>query len=288
MPELPEVETIRLGLERYLVGHKILDVKILAPNIFTGSKNEVANAKVIAVRRFAKVLSIDLDNGNSMLVHVKLTGQLIYRGVNLKNPPELSKKVNGGINGKHTHVVFLLDKNSFLYYNDFRKFGWIKVIKTTDVETSSFIGKLGPEPFKDLTLEIFKNILSKSRTAIKVVIMDQAKIGGIGNIYANDALLLSKIHPKRAANSLTQNEQDALFENIIKVLKKGLETGGASELSFVHADGSDGGYQKYFVVYGKQGQVCPVCGKEKIEKIVVGGRGTYYCPNCQRSSSITR
>ncbi len=282
MPELPEVETIRLGLEKYLVGHKILEVKINTPNIFTGSASVIQNAKIISVRRFAKVLSIDLDNGKSLLIHVKLTGQLIYRGINLKPTPELSKKVNGGIPGRHTHVIFVLDKNSFLYYNDFRKFGWIKVIKTKDVETSNFIGKLGPEPFKDLTLEKFNLALAKTRSPIKVLIMNQEKIGGIGNIYANDALLLAKIHPKRPANSLTQKEQSVLFENIIKVLKKGLESGGASELSFVHADGTDGGYQKFFVSYGKQGQLCPVCKKEKIVKIVVGGRGTYFCPNCQK------
>src|SRR5260221_611135 len=179
MPELPEVETIRLGLEKYLVGHKIFDIKVNTPNIFTGSKNEIVNQKVISIRRFAKVLS-------------------------------------------------------------------------------------------------------KTKTAIKVVIMDQARIGGIGNIYANDALLLDKIHPQKPANLLTQKEQTALFESIIKVLTKGLESGGASELSFVHADGSDGGYQKFFVVYGKQGQLCPICGKEKIVKIVVGGRGTYFCPHCQK------
>ncbi len=282
MPELPEVETIRLGLEKYLVGHIISEVKVNTPNIFTGNTKDIQNAKVISVRRFAKVLSIDLSNGNSLLVHVKLTGQLIYRGVNLKNPPEMSKKVNGGIDGKHTHVVFVLDKDSFLYYNDFRKFGWIKVIKTNEVEKSSFIGKLGPEPFKDLTPKKFKEILSKSKTAIKVVLMDQAKIGGIGNIYANDALLLAKVHPKRPSNSLSVSEQTLLYDSILKVLKKGLENGGASELSFVHADGSDGGYQKFFVVYGKQGELCPVCKSTKILKIVVGGRGTYFCPNCQQ------
>src|SRR5258706_12796217 len=221
MPELPEVETIRLGLEKYLNGHKIIDIKINTQNIFTSSQEVIKNAKIISVRRFAKVLSIDLDNGNSLLVHVKLTGQLIYRGVNLKNPPELSVKVNGGVPGRHTHVIFVLDKNSFLYYNDFRKFGWIKLVKTKDVETSNFIGKLGPEPFKDLNLEKFREILAKSKTAIKVLIMNQEKIGGIGNIYANDALLLSKVHPKRPANSLTQKERTVLFENIIKVLKKG-------------------------------------------------------------------
>src|SRR5579859_3637583 len=147
MPELPEVETIRLGLEKYLVGHRILDIKILDAKIFSGEPKDIVGAKITGVRRFAKVLSIDLSNGFSIIIHIKLTGQLIYRGVNLKSAPKLSVKVNGGIPGKHTHVIFDLDKNSFLYYNDFRRFGWIKIIKTSDVEKSAFIGKLGPEPF---------------------------------------------------------------------------------------------------------------------------------------------
>ena len=282
MPELPEVETIRLGLEKYLVGHKILAVKLTTPSIFTGNPQAIINAKITTVRRFAKVLSIDLSNGFSIVIHIKLTGQLIYRGNNLKNPPKLSTKVNGGIPGKHTHIIFELNKKSFLYYNDFRKFGWLKIIKTDEVMTSDFIGKLGPEPFKDLTPENFTTILAKSRTAIKVVIMDQSKIGGIGNIYANDALLLSKIHPKRPANSLTNKELESLYTNILKVLTKGLASGGASELSFVTADGTEGKYQQHFVAYGQQGKLCQVCGKAKIAKITVGGRGTYYCSNCQQ------
>lgn len=282
MPELPEVETVRLGLEKYLVGHRITDIKIKTPSVFTGIPKDIINAKITGIRRFAKVLSIDLDNGYSIVIHIKLTGQLIYRGVNLKNPPELSKKVNGGLGGKHTHVIFFLDENSFLYYNDFRKFGWIKLIKTLDVSKSGFVGKLGPEPFKDLTFEKFKEILGNSRTHVKVVLMNQEKIGGIGNIYANDALLLSKVHPKRPANSLSLEEQKNLYNNILEVLKRGLESGGASELSFVTANGAEGTYQQHFVAYGQQGKICQVCGKAKIVKITVGGRGTYYCPNCQQ------
>lgn len=282
MPELPEVETVKLGLQRYLIGHKILDVKIKTPKIFTGNPKDLIGGKITDVRRFAKVLSIDLSNGNSIVIHIKLTGQLIYRGPNLKNPGEISKKVVGGIGGNHTHVTFNLDKNGVLYYNDIRRFGWIKVIKSDDVIKSGFVGKLGPEPFKDLTSEKFKVILGKSKTAIKVLLMNQEKIGGIGNIYANDALLLSKIHPKRQANSLTPTEQNTLYNNILKVLKKGIETGGASELSFVTAEGTEGKYQQHFIAYGQQGKICQICGKEKIKKFTLGGRGTYFCPHCQQ------
>lgn len=290
MPELPEVETIRLQLERFLIGHKIESVKINSSRNFSGEVKNIIGAKISGVRRFAKVLCIDLSrsdklglsNKYSILIHIKLTGQLIYRGVNLKNPPVLSKKVLGGIPGKHTRVIFNLDKGSFLYYNDFRGFGWIKIVKSESVKEGGFVGKLGPEPFKDLTLEKFRDVLSKTKRAIKVVLMDQTKIGGVGNIYANDALLLSKIHPKRLSNSLDSDEQKILYDNILKVLKKGLEFGGASELSYIHADGSDGNYQKHFVAYGQEGEMCPICKRDRIKKIRIGGRGTYFCPNCQK------
>jgi formamidopyrimidine-DNA glycosylase len=211
-----------------------------------------------------------------------LTGQFIYRGPNLKNPPTLSKKVVGGVPGKHTHVIFNLDKNGHLYYNDIRRFGWIKLTKTKDVENFDFIKKLGPEPFGKLDLKIFREILTKTRRQVKVVLMDQTKMGGVGNIYANDALWLAKIHPGHAANSLTDTEVRTLYNSIEKVLKKGIEAGGASELAFVTPDGSEGSYQKYFLAYGKQGTVCPRCKKEKFKKVTLGGRGTYYCPECQK------
>ncbi len=281
MPELPEVETVKIQLNKFLTSHKIEDVTIHTPKVFTGSPKDVIGAKIKRVRRFAKVISIDLSNGNSLVIHIKLTGQLIYRGPNLKNPSALSKKVFG-LGDKHTHVIFKLDKGGTLYFNDVRKFGWIKVMKTNLVETSGFVSKLGPEPLNGLTQSLFEDIASKSKRPIKVILMDQEKIGGVGNIYANDALLLSKIHPKRPSNSLTKDEQKKLYNSIVNVLKKGIEFGGASELSYVHPDGSEGGYQKHFIAYGKDGQLCPVCKKEKIVKIRVGGRGTYFCPNCQK------
>lgn len=282
MPELPEVETIRIGLEKYLVGHKIKDVLIKTPKVFSGDKKDLLGSEIIKVRRFAKVLSIDLSNSFSILIHVKLTGQPIYRGPNLKKPPQISKKVIGGLPGKHTHVIFKLDKNGFLYYNDVRKFGWLKVIKTSDVEKTGFIGKLGPEPFNGLTFEIFKNILSKSKTNIKVLLMNQEKIAGVGNIYANDALWLSKINPKTVSNKISNTKIKELYDALLKVLKEGIKRGGASELNFVTPDGTEGSYQKHFLVYGQDKKTCPRCNKEKIVKIKLGGRGTYFCPNCQK------
>ena len=187
----------------------------------------------------------------------------------------------GGIPGKHTHVVFELDKGGFLYYNDVRRFGWIKIVKSDKLQVTGFIGKLGPEPFRDLTLEHFKRVLSKTKRAIKVVLMDQTKIGGVGNIYANDALWLAKIDPKRPANELQSDEVTELYEAIHEVLKAGMKYGGASELAFVTPDGKEGEYQKHTLAYGHQGEPCSRCHKAKFTKYFLSGRGTYVCPFCQ-------
>ena len=178
--------------------------------------------------------------------------------------------------------MFHLDNGGILYYNDVRKFGWIRSMKTNTVESSDFVGKLGPEPFGELTVQLFKEIISKYKTPVKQLLMDQEKIGGVGNIYANDACFLARIHPKRPANSLNNKEQDSLFESLLTVLKEGLKRGGASEFTFVTAEGHEGGYQKHFLIYGQAGKLCTRCKKEKIRRIVLGGRGTFFCPNCQK------
>jgi len=281
MPELPEVETMKLQLAKFLVGHTIRNIEIRSTKFEIDTK-KLIGGKVVGTRRFGKVSVIDLDNGYSILTHVKLTGQFIYRGPNLVNPTPLSKKVTGGVPGPHTLVVFKLDRDGVLYYNDVRRFGWIRIEHTEDVEHEKFINKLGPEPLKDLTLDLFKQILNKTKRPIKVVIMDQSKMGGVGNIYANDALWASAINPNRKANSLDTKEQEKLYDAIITVLKVGLKYGGASELAFVTPDGREGEYQNHTLAYGHTGELCPNCKKEKFEKYFLGGRGTYWCPNCQK------
>ena len=282
MPELPEVETMRLQLAKFLIRHKIISVEVKNRKTFQGDEGHIIGGKVTGVRRFGKVSVIDLSNGYSILTHVKLTGQYIYRGPNLKSPVKLSSKVTGGIPGPHTLVIFNLDKDGELFYNDIRRFGWIRIEKTPDVENESFIKKLGPEPLRDLTLDLFKAILSKTSRAIKVVLMDQEKMGGVGNIYANDALWLSRIHPKTPAKEINADGAKVLFEAIITVLKTGLKYGGASELSFVTPDGAEGEYQKHTLVYGHEGEPCERCHKATIQKMFLGGRGTYFCPVCQK------
>ena len=282
MPELPEVETMRLQLKKFLVGHKITSVEVKSRKTFQGDEKKVIGGKITDVRRFGKVSVIDLDNNYSILTHVKLTGQYIYRGLNLPDPRELSKKVTGGIPGLHTLVIFNFDKGGVLYYNDVRRFGWIRIEKTGDVKNEKFIVKLGPEPFKGLTLQVFQEILSKTFSMIKVVLMDQEKIGGVGNIYANDALWLSKVNPKTPAKSLDPESVKKLYEAIVTVLKAGIKYGGASELAFVTPDGGEGKYQNHTLVYGHEGEPCERCHKSVVKKFFLGGRGTYFCPFCQK------
>ena len=282
MPELPEVETLKLGLQKYLVGHTIESVELRLKKQFQGNVQQVEGATVIGVRRFGKGLVIDLSNNYSLAIHIKLTGQLIYRG---KDEPKVihtdMRTVGKTLPNTWTRVIFHLDKEATLYYNDLRQFGWIKVVSTDKVGELPFFKELGPEFFQDLDEARFAEILSKSKTAIKPLIMDQQKMAGVGNIYANDSLYLAKINPKRPANSLTREEVTALFNAITTVLKKGLEEGGASELTFVNVLGEAGNYQNHSLVYGHKGEKCSRDGSI-IEKYMLAGRGTYVCLACQK------
>lgn len=286
MPELPEVETLKLGLQKYVVGHKILDVEVKTSKIFQGDKKNIIGATIVGVERIGKGLIIELDNSFCLAVHLKMTGQLVYQGDETKDVV-LSSKTGGNLPSKWTHVIFFLDKNSRLFYNDLRQFGWIKAIRKNEAENMSFFKDMGPEPLplnakrKSLTLDQFAQILSGSNTQIKVLLMDQKKIGGVGNIYANEALFRAKVNPARKAKTLTREEIKNLFESIKFVLEQGLKFGGSSDENFINVLGQEGAYQQHFLVYNRKGQKCPQC-RGIINKIKLGSRGTYYCEQCQK------
>ncbi len=288
MPELPEVETIKLGLQKHLVGHKIEDIEIRVPKIFQGNPKNVIGAKVVAIKRIGKGLIIELDNGYVLTVHLKMTGQLVFRDKNTQNLV-LSKKVGGDtLPSKYSHVIFSLDKGAKLYYNDLRRFGWVKVLKKDELAENAFFSQMGPEPKvgedlagKELTLDYFKNVVQKGNLPVKPILMDQKRIGGIGNIYANDALFLAGIDPRRKGKSLTEEETKKLFEAVYTVIKKSLNYGGSSDENYVNVLGQEGNYQNHTLVYGKKGEKCSVCGSI-IEKIQLGNRGTYFCPKHQK------
>ena len=287
MPELPEVETIRLGLQKYLVGHRIEEIDLRLPKQFIGDPSQVVGATVIAVRRFGKGLVIDLDNHISLAIHVKMTGQLLYASSHTQNTSISAtlRTYSGGVPltdlpDRYTHVLFTLDKGSMLYYRDIRQFGWIKVVPTAQVIEMPFFKMLGKEPLRDLTFADFVKLLKPTKTPIKTLLMDQAKIAGIGNIYANDALFQAGILPTRPANTLSRKEQEKLFAAIEELLAKSIAVGGASASNYINVLGERGTYQDHFLVYKRDGKQCIVC-TTVIERSVLGGRGTFICHVCQ-------
>lgn len=275
MPELPEVETIRRDLQDLIVGCKVVGIwtdspKQVQPSLELIDK-AIRGATLLRIARRAKLLQLFLNNGKILVVHLKLTGRLMVRK---KEAPR----------DEWQHVVIKLrhDKgeNLELRFCDARKFGWIRLVKDQK-ELAKILQEFGPEPLDDLTLDQFKKILFSSNLPVKIVLMDQAKMAGVGNIYANEALFLAKIDPKRRAKTLTVKESEDLFHSLEKVLSLGLKYRGASDQYYLDALGRKGSYQDHFLVYQRQGQKCRVCGG-LIKRVSLGGRGTFFCPRCQR------
>lgn len=177
-------------------------------------------------------------------------------------------------------MVISLSGGKELRFADARKFGWFRLVRN-EKELQKILKEFGPEPFDDLTLPVFEKILSSTSRPIKIILMDQGRISGVGNIYASEALFLARIDPKRPANKINSTEAKKLYESLEKVLKLGIQYRGASDQYYLDAHGQKGAYQKHFLVYGRQGQKCTTCSG-LIKRIVVGGRGTFYCPVCQK------
>lgn len=268
MPELPEVETIRRQLEKMIVGKKIARIEILEPKMFIGDPDEIIGSKIAGVGRRAKVLRIYFANGAALLAHFKLNGQFFWRSADDDSP------------AKFTRVVFCFADGSRLLFNDSRKFAWVKVAKSRDIREKK--GAIEPLD-EDFTLKNFGGILSKSRKAVKLLLMDQEKIGGIGNIYANESLFEARINPFRPANSLNAEEVKKLHRVIVKIIKKAIDCRGSSGKDewYRQLDGSPGCYQKHFLVYQREGEKCFGCsGIVRREK--QNGRSTFHCPACQK------
>lgn len=280
MPELPEVETIRLQLNTVLPGLTIAEINVLNPKNFGGETRQVIGKKITGIRRFGKMLVVDFANSLSLGIHLKMTGRLIYRGK--KQPKNLHAVDQDILNlpNKHTRVILNFSNGDNLFFNDLRKFGWMKIFDESGIKKQE--SRLGIEPFtKNYTPENFRKVLTASKKAIKLVLMDQEKIAGVGNIYANDALFCARINPQTSANKLNSRDIAKLFNCVSKVLQNGLKWKGASDDAYVDAFGQKGEAQKHFLVYNRKGKAClRKCGGE-IQKFQLGGRGTYFCPNCQ-------
>jgi len=294
MPELPEVETIVRELDRVLPGKKIAAVSVLRAKSFIGDEKELVGMEIDGVGRRAKMIVIKCHppsheamagRGSAtvsrlLVIHLKMTGQLIYlsgthRVVGGHPTPDWVNELPS----KSTRVVIELDNGAKLFFNDLRVFGWLKVMANGKWQMA--ISKMPPDvTSKEFTVEYFAKVLGKSGRPIKLVLMDQEKLGGVGNIYANDALYLARISPKRKAKEITEKEGGELYEAVKKVINLGIKYGGASVDKYVDAAGMGGKYQEHFLVYGRNGQKC-TRDRDVIKKIKLGGRGTYYCPGCQ-------
>lgn len=266
MPELPEVETIKRELEKAVLGKKIIEVCVHNPAVIRQPsmdkfKKGLEGTTIKNILRKAKVLILELSNGKSLVIHLKMTGQLIYPG-----------------DGKKARVSFHLSDGKILDFNDQRLFAELRLLD--DWRSLKFIQGLGPEPF-DLTIGRFKNMLSTKRTKIKPLLMDQTFISGIGNLYTAEALFRAKIHPERPAASLSDKEKEILFKEIKDTLNEAIKYKGSSVDQYVQLSGEAGDYVKYHKVYDREGKPCLIC-KTPIKRIALGGRGTYFCRKCQR------
>ncbi|MFC1592958.1 bifunctional DNA-formamidopyrimidine glycosylase/DNA-(apurinic or apyrimidinic site) lyase [Candidatus Omnitrophota bacterium] len=266
MPELPEVETIKRELEKTILGRKIVGVKINNPKVIKqpGTGNFIKglkNTRVKKILRKGKLLILELSSGQSLAIHLRMTGQLVYPG-----------------NHKNSRVSFKLSANKWLDFNDSRLLGELRLLD--DWRDLKFIQRLGPEPL-DLTAGEFKHMLANRKTKIKSLLMDQSFIAGVGNIYAVEALFRSRIHPARPAVSLSDKEKVMLLRQIISVLRLAIKHRGSSVDQYVQVSGESGDYVRYHKVYNRKGEPCFVC-KTTIKRIALGGRGTYFCSKCQR------
>lgn len=284
MPELPEVETIRRQLSEVLVGKKILNVEVLRKSSFGGDPKKLSGWEIKEVGRKAKVIEMFFKGKEEMvIIHLKMTGQLVY--LDGKNRIAGGHPTADWVNklpSSHTRAIFDFTDGSKLFFNDMRAFGWVRIVNQKKYENE--IRKTAPDVTeKEFTLEYLSSILKKTGRAVKLVLLDQEKIGGVGNIYANDALFLARIMPNRKANSLSQEEIEKLLVSTKEVIEKGIKYGGASAADdkFVNIAGLGGKYQDHFLVYQRVGEKCNNCGG-KIEKMRIGGRGTFYCSRCQK------
>ncbi len=321
MPELPEVETIRLGLQRKIVGLNIAEITVLNTKSFIGDPQKVRGQKILKIWRRAKILGMDLDSeqfrknqrvsksddqtnrisgspsrsesfrkyGLTLLFHLKMSGQIVFiRHPNseIRNPDFVgghpTEDMVGELPNKSTRVIFEFSDGSKLYFNDQRKFGWIKLGSQIS-DFGNLISVLGPEPLeKNFTWEVLKNNLMRHKSmVVKVAIMDQTVVSGVGNIYANEACFDAKIDPRMKVGSMEDSQFKRLHKGIIKCLKDGIKYGGSTKVHFVNSAGKKGYFLDYAYVYWREGERCKICGT-KIEKIKLGGRGTYFCPKCQR------
>ena len=277
MPELPEVETVCRGLSKALPGQKIAGIVTARKDMripFPKNLQSVVGSKILFIDRRAKYILIRLSNGSTMIVHLGMSGRLLVTG-------------EPGKAEKHDHMLIVLDNKTRIIFNDPRRFGLVDLCKTEEVDSHRFFRHLGPEPLdKKFGAAYLTEKLKGRKVAVKLAIMDQRIVVGVGNIYAAEALFDAGIDPARPCRSLTAGEVKKLVSCIKKTLKKAIVAGGSSLRDYVQADGEPGYFQHQWAVYGREGQKCRGCSCNLkktggVKRIVQGGRSTFYCPSRQ-------
>ena len=272
MPELPEVETVRRGLEKLILGKKILNIDIRYPKMIKTDlhefQKEMPGQIIQSMGRRGKYLLFYLSD-KVLISHLRMEGKYFYY------PDQVPER-------KHAHVLIHFEDGGTLVYEDVRKFGTMELLAPELLEAYFISKKLGPEPTEqDFDLGRFKLALKKSKKLIKSHLLDQTLVAGLGNIYVDEVLWRAKVHPSRTSNSLSSQEARKVHDETIKVLGQAVEKGGSTIRTYTNAFGEDGTMQEFHQVYDKTGQACSRCGSI-IEKIQLGGRGTHFCPKCQR------
>ncbi|MBU1083330.1 bifunctional DNA-formamidopyrimidine glycosylase/DNA-(apurinic or apyrimidinic site) lyase [Patescibacteria group bacterium] len=288
MPELPEVETVVRGLGKHLIGQAIKDIDIRNKDSYKTTTREIKGLKVTKISRRGKGVIINLSKNVSLLIHLKMTGQLIYMPT---KEQALKKRLNfghptndftGEMPSKHTRIIFHLSGGT-LYFNDQRKFGWVKLLPTEKTNEDSFIKNLGIEPFsKEFTTEFLWSVIKRRpKSNIKATLLDQSVVVGVGNIYASEILFSAGVNPHKKNNQLNKEETKRIVAGTKQVLKKGIKYSGTSILNYRTPEGSQGKMQNHLMVYSRDKLPCRTC-KTIIKKTQLDSRGTYCCPKCQR------
>ena len=287
MPELPEVEVVKKSLENKLKNLTIKRIKItnnkLRYKIDDKRFNKIKNQKIISIQRRSKYLLINLSKGCTILAHLGMTGKffIIDNGKRYKTSFYYLLKKN---DIKHNHVTFFLNKKIRLIYNDVRKFGFIKIFSSKDIFNSRHLIFLGPEPLStNFNLSYFEKYIFNKKTKIKDLLMNQKFVAGLGNIYCNEILFLSKINPNKSINNINKKKKEEIIKYTKKTLKKAILHGGSSIKNFSSTEGESGNFQQTFNVYGKDKASCTrsMCSGT-IQKVYTSNRSSFFCPNCQK------
>ncbi len=289
MPELPEVETVRRGLHELITDRTVKNVTVYDspksfPNDRALAEQFLYGASVLAVRRRAKVLLIDLSSEYTLVTHLKMTGQLVFRAAGIAfGAGHPNDSLIGELPDRSTRVSIHFTDGSTLYFNDQRKFGWIKLYPTLEVPNIDFMQRVGPEPLEDsfTANEFIPRVRRRNGTTIKAAILDQTVLAGVGNIYADEALWAAKVHPAMRVRDVTDEQLAELLTHIKAVMSLSIEKGGSTDKNYVDAEGKKGSYLQFANVFRREGQACPRHPDVLIEKLRVAARGTHICPVCQ-------